>query len=153
ARYAAGSSDPPGIAVVAGGNDGGDVRTAQAVDDRLERGEARIARRREDAPAQAQVGRGDVVGRAQRINVIETLDDVAVEGRNAAAAGIAEFVKHLDGNDPSIRRNATGAGQNAGAPGGDAGHMRAVPAREVIVRARRTRARTGALRRPAGAVR
>src|SRR5262249_29479489 len=86
-------------------------------------------------------------------NVIETLDDVAVEGRNAAAAGIADFMKHLDGNDRGIRRNATGAGQNAGAPGGDAGHMRAVPAREVIVRARRTRARTGALRRPAGAVR
>src|SRR5262249_14208064 len=106
-----------------------------------------------NAPAQTHVDRGDVVGRAQRIDVIERAQNVAVECRDAASRTGAATVKHLYGYDSRVRCDAAGAAQHAGAPRGDAGHMRAVPARQAVVRARRPAAWSGALYRPARAVR
>ena len=122
-----------GKAIVAGSDHGGDVDTAQGIDDGLGGGVLRVAGSHAGvfAAAQAHVDRGDRKGAVQVVDARQAADDVGGIGRNTRRRiGIAvkqgiEPSKYLHPDDAGALGN-TGVGGVGG--GDDAGDMRAVAA-------------------------
>jgi len=132
------TDEPTESAVISGGNHRRDVRIPQGLDGRAHPWGDAVAVRVEETAAKAHVHGGDVVGGAQRIDVLEGQDDVAFVSDKGtfSGSGIAFALKHLDRDhfrippDPAGRRR-----QHSVMSCSDSGHERSVEACDIGVRA------------------